>query len=247
MSSRGNTIKTRSEHLMTLERPMVTQHYLMTWDLDRCVGCQMGPTVCPKEALTHVPGEIIDGRMAVKPSVDVDPDLCVMCGICVETCTVHAISITINDQPENPVLKYNTFPEIRGNLTFDRDAFDFSLKDLVINNCPTHIISYDEDKDTMVVKYEDCIRCRQCEVASKAPFKLPSAGRAVLNCIAKGASKAAWPVQMFVRHEHCILTARVSWCWQIISASNAALVCMPARSNRSLSKKSLPSNLRECL
>ena len=172
MSSRGNTIKTRTEHLMTLERPMVTRHYLMTWDLDRCVGCQMGPTVCPKEALTHVPGEIIDGRMAVKPSVDVDPDLCVMCGICVETCTVHAISITINDQPENPVLKYNTFPEIRGNLTFDRDAFDFSLKDLVINNCPTHIISYDEDKDTMVVKYEDCIRCRQCEVASKGAFQV---------------------------------------------------------------------------
>ena len=85
---------------------------------------------------------------------------------------MHAISITINDQPENPVLKYNTFPEIRGNLTFDRDAFDFSLKDLVINNCPTHIISYDEDKDTMVVKYEDCIRCRQCEVASKGAFQV---------------------------------------------------------------------------
>jgi formate hydrogenlyase subunit 6/NADH:ubiquinone oxidoreductase subunit I len=172
MSERGKTIKNRTEHTMTLERPMVTRHYLMTWDLDRCVGCQMGPSVCPKDALTHVDGEIVDGRMVVKPSVDVDPELCVLCGICVEICTVHAISMTVNDQPENPVLKYDAFPEVRGHLTFEKESFDFSLKDLVIDNCPTNIISYDPEKDTMVIKYEDCIRCRQCEVASKGAFKV---------------------------------------------------------------------------
>lgn len=172
MSNRGKMIKTRNEHYMTLERPMVTRHYVMTWDLDRCVGCQMGPSVCPKEALTHVPGEIVDGRMVVKPSVDVDPDLCVMCGICVEICTVHAIDIMVNDQPENPVLVHDAFPEVRGHLTFDRDSFDFSLKDLVINNCPTNIISYDPEKDTMAIHYEDCIRCRQCEIASNSAFKV---------------------------------------------------------------------------
>lgn len=172
MSQRGSTLKTRTEHEMILERPMITRHYVMKWDLDRCVGCQMGPTVCPKEALTHVDGKIVDGRMVFKPSVDVDPEKCVLCGICVETCTVHAISIQINDQPENPVLKYNVFPEIRGHITFNRDDFDFSLKDLVIDNCPTHIISYDEEKDTMKVKFEDCIRCRQCEVASNGAFQV---------------------------------------------------------------------------
>jgi 4Fe-4S ferredoxin len=170
MSNRGKTIKTRTEHTLTLERPMVTRHYVMTWDLDRCVGCQMGPTVCPKDALTHVEGEIIDGRMIVKPSVDVDPELCVFCGICVEICTVHAIKMMVNDQPENPVLKHDAFPEVRGHLKFDRESFDFSLKDLVINNCPTNIISYDEAKDTMAIKYEDCIRCRQCEIASNGAF-----------------------------------------------------------------------------
>jgi len=170
MSERGKTIKTRTENLMTLERPMVTRHYLMNWDLDRCVGCQMCPTVCPKEALTHVEGEIVDGRMAAKPSVDVDPDLCVFCGICAEICTVHAITMSVNGQPENPVLKYEAFPEVRGHLNFDKDSFDFTLKDLVIDNCPTNIISYDEHKDTMAIKFEDCIRCRQCEVASQGAF-----------------------------------------------------------------------------
>lgn len=172
MSQRGKTIKTRNEHEMTLERPMVTRHYVMTWDLDRCVGCQMGPTVCPKDALTHIDGEIVDGRLVTRPSVDVDPDKCVLCGICVETCSVHAIDMKVNGKHEIPVIKYEAFPEVRGHLTFSKDDFDFSLKDFVINNCPTGVISYDEEQDTMVVRYEDCIRCRQCEVASKGAFQV---------------------------------------------------------------------------
>ncbi len=170
MSKRGKTIKIRNEHQMSLERPMVTRHFLMTWDLDRCVGCQMGPTACPKDALTHIDGEIVDGRMVTPPSVDVDPDACVMCGICVEICPVHAITMTINDKEENPVLAYDAFPEVRGQTTFTKDQFDFTLKDFVIDNCPTNVISYDEDKETMRVRFEDCIRCRQCEVASDGAF-----------------------------------------------------------------------------
>jgi formate hydrogenlyase subunit 6/NADH:ubiquinone oxidoreductase subunit I len=172
MSQRGIKQKTRTQHEMILESPMVTRHYKMTWDLDRCVGCQMGPTACPKEALTHLDGEIVDGRMTVRPSVDVDPETCVLCGICVEVCPVHAITMTVNDKPEIPVIEYEAFPKIRGNITFDKTEFDFSKKDFVIDNCPTNVISYDEENDTMAIQYEDCIRCRQCEVASDGAFKV---------------------------------------------------------------------------
>ncbi len=175
MSKRGKTLKNRSESQMTLERPMVTRHYLMTWDLDRCVGCQMGPRVCPKDALTHIEGEIVDGRMVTPPSVDVDPDACVMCGICVEICPVHAIDMQVNNKKENPVLAYDAFPEVRGNISFDKEEFDFSLKDFVIENCPTSVISYDEEAETMAIQYENCIRCRQCEVASNGAFKVTQA------------------------------------------------------------------------
>jgi ferredoxin len=102
----------------------------------------------------------------------VDPEKCVFCGICVETCPVHAIEMKVNGKYEIPVLTYEAYPEIRGHLVFDKDEFDFSLKDFVINNCPTGIISYDEENDTMAIKYEDCIRCRQCEVASNGAFKV---------------------------------------------------------------------------
>jgi ferredoxin len=83
--------------------------------------------------------------------------------------------MTINGEPENPVLEYGAFPEVRGHTSFDKDAFDFKLKDFVIDNCPTNIISYNADEDTMDIQYEDCIRCRQCEVASDGAFKVQQA------------------------------------------------------------------------
>jgi ferredoxin len=183
MSNRGKTIFKKNKREMSLERPMVTRHYKMVWDLDRCVGCQMGPTACPKEALTHVEGRIENGRMVEMPSVEVDPEKCVMCGICAEICPVHAITMDVNGKPEIPVLEYGAFPEVRGHTTFEKEKLDISLKDFIINNCPTNIISYDEENKTLAVRYEDCIRCRQCEVASNGAFSVlqPWQGSVVLK------------------------------------------------------------------
>jgi formate hydrogenlyase subunit 6/NADH:ubiquinone oxidoreductase subunit I len=78
----------------------------------------------------------------------------------------------VNGKREIPVLTYGAFPEVCGNISFTKSEFDFSLKDFVIDNCPTNVISYDEEKDTMAIDYAHCIRCRQCEVASNGAFKV---------------------------------------------------------------------------
>jgi len=172
MPGRGTMQKTVTEHEITLERAMVTRHYIMTWDLNRCVGCQTGPLVCPKEAVTHVEGEIVDGLLAKKPSVDIDPEKCVLCGMCEVMCPKNAITLTINGERENPVLAYGAFPELIQSTTFDKEQFDWSRKEFVIDNCPTNVISYDEAQDTLVVDDEHCIRCRQCEIASDGAFQV---------------------------------------------------------------------------
>lgn len=172
MSKRGQTKKTVTEHEIRLERAMVTRHYVMAWDLDRCVGCQIGPLVCPKEAVVHVPGEIANGRLAKKPSVDIDPVKCVLCGMCEVMCPKNAITLIINGKRENPVLVYAAFPDLVQSTTFDKAAFDWTRKDFVISNCPTNVISYDAGQDTMVVDDAHCIRCRQCEVASDGAFQV---------------------------------------------------------------------------
>jgi len=167
---RGDTRKTKTEHEIVLERKMITRHYVMTWDLDRCVGCQIGPAVCPKDASIHVAGEIVDGRLVEKPSVDIDPEKCIFCGECVPMCPKNAITMTVNDVPEVPVQKYETFPHLIESTKFDGEKFDWSRKDFVIDNCPTNVISYDEEAHTLVVDQQYCIRCRQCEIASEGAF-----------------------------------------------------------------------------
>jgi len=166
------TQKRANEQEITLERAMITRHYLMTWDLDRCVGCQIGPLVCPKDAVLHVEGEVVDGRLARKPSVDIDAEKCVFCGICEIMCPKNAVSITINGKYENPVLANGAFPELVQSTKFDKEQFDMKLKNFVIDNCPTEVISYDKKQKTLVVDQEHCIRCRQCEVASKGAFQV---------------------------------------------------------------------------
>ena len=172
MVQRGDTQKTTDEHEIKLERAMVTRHYAMTWDLDRCVGCQIGPLVCPKEAVTHVEGEIEDGRLVKKPSVDIDAEKCVLCGICEVMCPKNAITLTVNGERENPVLRYEAFPDLIQSTVFDPEEFDWKKKDFVIDNCPTEVISHDEAAKTLVVDDEHCIRCRQCEIASGGAFRV---------------------------------------------------------------------------
>lgn len=188
MGGRGTTQKTVTEHEITLKRAMITRYYIMTWDLDRCVGCQIGPLVCPKESVIHVEGEIVDGRLAKKPSVDIDPETCVLCGICEVMCPKNAITMTINGQRENPVLVYGAFPDLIQSTTFDKEKFDWSRKDFVIDNCPTDVISYDEVQDTLVVDDAHCIRCRQCEIASDGAFQVVQ----------------PWQGQVELRREKCV-------------------------------------------
>ena len=169
---RGKTRKHRDEQSLTLERKMVVHHDVMTWDLDRCVGCQLGPVICPKEAITHTDVKVIDGRLAEAVTVDVDPELCVFCGMCAAVCPVNAISMTLNGEDHNPVLAFEAFPIFVESNDFDGEVFDWNRKDFVIDNCPTDVISYDEEEDTLLIDDDHCIRCRQCEVASDGAFEV---------------------------------------------------------------------------
>jgi ferredoxin len=172
MPGRGETRKQISGQAIVLERKMVTRHYRMTWNLERCVGCDIGPTVCPKGAVIHVPGKVENGRLVQKPAVDIDAQKCVFCGICEVMCPKNAVALTINEERENPVLAHGAFAVPTQDTTFDPAAFDWERRELVIDNCPTRVISYDDQAGTLLVDDAHCIRCRQCEVASNGAFQV---------------------------------------------------------------------------
>jgi 4Fe-4S ferredoxin len=183
MPGRGVTQKQSSAERIVLERRMVTRHYHMTWDLTRCVGCDIGPQACPKQAVIHMPAEIENGRLIRKPTIDIDAQKCVLCGICEVMCPKNAITLTINGKRENPVQAHGAFPSLTQATIFDRQRFDFARRQLVTDNCPTQVISYEETAKTLAVDDSNCIRCRQCEVASQGAFSVvqPWEGRVELN------------------------------------------------------------------
>jgi ferredoxin len=183
MPGRGETQKQIGGQAIVLERKMVTRYYRLTWDLERCVGCDIGPTVCPKEAVIHVPGKIENGRLVEKPAVDIDSKKCVFCGICEVMCPKKAITLTINDKRENPVLVHEAFAVPTEVTTFDPAAFDWQRREFVIDSCPTRVISYDDEARTLLVDDAHCIRCRQCEIASNGAFQVvqPWEGRVELH------------------------------------------------------------------
>ena len=110
MPSRGQTIKPATAVRLTLLRPMVTRRYELALDHEVCCRCGTCATVCPKEAITLTDAEVVDGRLQVRPRVDIDADKCVYCGECVAMCPTHALSITVNGEPEVPVIKGKAFP-----------------------------------------------------------------------------------------------------------------------------------------
>ncbi|MEA3309468.1 MAG: 4Fe-4S binding protein [Chloroflexota bacterium] len=169
---RGAVRKEKTAHQIVLERKMVTHHDVMVWNLDYCVGCQLGANICPLDAITHVDGKLEQGRMVVRQGVDIDPEKCVLCGMCAVMCPANAIEMSLNGEPTNPVQEYETFPALIESNEFNGEAFDWSRRDFVIDNCPTNVISYDETAQTLVVEDEHCIRCRQCEVASDGAFQV---------------------------------------------------------------------------
>ncbi|MCJ7736762.1 MAG: 4Fe-4S binding protein, partial [Anaerolineae bacterium] len=105
-----------------------------------------------------------------KPSVDIDPEKCVLCGTCEVMCPKNAITLTINGERENPVIVHEVIPDLIQSTTFSGTSFDWNRKEFVIDNCPTTVISYDEENGTLTVDDEHCIRCRQCEIASNGAF-----------------------------------------------------------------------------
>jgi ferredoxin len=170
MPGRGITQKQSCAERIVLERKMVTRHYHLSWDLTRCVGCDIGPIACPKQAVIHIAAEIENGRLIRRQTIDIDAEKCVLCGICEVMCPKNAISLTINGERENPVQVHGAFPVLTRATTFYPERFDWSRRQLVMDNCPTNVIAYDEAAHTLTVDDDNCIRCRQCEVASDGAF-----------------------------------------------------------------------------
>ena len=193
MTTRGTTVKSDTPEALTLLRPMITRRYELVADHERCCGCKICATVCPQEAITLSEAEVADGRLVVRPRIDIDASLCNFCGECVAVCPTHALSETVNGEPEVPVIKGEAFPILTRTMKVAQGPCEATTDISYVDNCPVGAISADIERDDngRVVSVSNvsvdmvlCINCTQCmEEGPRGAFTVtkPYKGRAFLD------------------------------------------------------------------
>ncbi len=178
---RGTTIKQANEHSVVLERKMITRSYALQLDRDKCVGCDLCTLVCPKEAVEFVPGEIEEGKLVKRPTVDIDPERCNYCGECVVVCPVNALSLLVDGQPSLQILELEAFPKLTKEITVDASKVAPKMAEACEASCPTEVITVKVRRsrtgratkvEGVDVDESDCIYCKQCEAACPGAFRV---------------------------------------------------------------------------
>lgn len=168
-----------------------------TWSMNRfdCVQCQNCVNVCPKSALSIVPGYFAPGvekvtETFVKPAplTHAVPGLnegkCVKCGWCGKNCPKNAISVVPGKSWSVDVdqcigcgkcSKECAFGAIEmegapaapagGSPVAQVDMGKCKLCGLCAKNCPNEAITVDRKAKTWTLKAEDCVGCGACQSA----------------------------------------------------------------------------------
>jgi len=154
--------KKEENGILEVGQTLYTKRFSLTVDRNLCKGCELCMLICPREAITLVPVESVDGR-AVAPLVDVDENKCDFHGICAVICPFNAIRITTNGVDGLPVVSKEAFPTLTRDICVRSELCEPGCKKCE-ETCPLKIISVKEtDGGTVVdIQKELCAGCQIC-------------------------------------------------------------------------------------
>ncbi len=174
-----DVIKRQLNNGMVLERKTLVRRHVLKLDDERCIGCGICKTICPKDAIKQSSAVTREGKLVQKPRIDFDEDKCIFCGECVDLCPMNAIVLEINGEQRIPVFEAEAFPILRRLIAIDAKkcwwgsvsaACNIECK----NECPTDAIEVSiqrigKESTGRIVDFkvleEECIFCRRCEIA----------------------------------------------------------------------------------
>jgi 4Fe-4S ferredoxin len=136
---------------------------------------------------------LVDGRVQTKPRIDIDPAKCSFCGECVALCPTRALSETVNDESEIPVIKGQAFPVLVRRVIVKPEICAATTETAYIEECPVGAISAEIERDAdgrvlsvakVDVDRKTCINCTHCmEEGPESAFTIvkPYKGRTYLD------------------------------------------------------------------
>jgi len=83
--------KQERDNCLELSLQMYVDRVELRLDKQACIKCDICSLVCPRQAVTIIPGE-------TDLEIDIDPRRCVLCEVCAHFCPLGAVTLTYNGQ-----------------------------------------------------------------------------------------------------------------------------------------------------
>lgn len=211
-----SAIVKRKSNKVTTERFSRYDKTSLVLDLDKCTGCNLCWTVCPRYAIERGPIGASKRKKVKAPPIRVNYYKCVFCGLCAYICPFEALTLTINDKPAEKIKRGTTLPYLEGERVFCKgtghEAIKFLDGEIAINNdncpggcstcieiCPVQCLflpkaSKEEPwKKTpkIGVNRDNCLYCGACVFACPANSAI-ELKRTNIKCSEEGSDSKIW-------------------------------------------------------
>ena len=158
------------------------KQYSLTLDKNKCVGCGVCRTICPREAIEVTKTPKTEGKEPAKPpTVTISEEKCTYCGMCEALCPFGALSLKIDGEHVIPVVDSESFPQLIREITVDETKCGLECTEIE-EPCPLNLIKVSvhtpdgkevtnvtsrQDKAnlkvTVKIDNDSCPCCRLCE------------------------------------------------------------------------------------
>ncbi len=155
-------------------RESVREKRELVYRKDKCIGCWLCYESCPTEAITRNPIGMVEDRREGHANIVIDPEKCILCGVCTEVCLFGSIDLRIDG---TSIVELN-YPKFRGRWELDqekckpKDAENLLLCDDCEKACPREAIKCSLDvkngkkiKNVVARDEKLCIYCTSCNIA----------------------------------------------------------------------------------
>ena len=140
--TRISSVKRKSNFISTERKSDRYDKTILVLDLNKCTGCNLCWTVCPRYAIERGPiGASLRNKVEAPP-IRINYHKCIFCGLCAFICPFDALKLIINDKPAEKIKSGESLPFLEGERVEVRRTGNTALKfiegeiEVDNNQCP---------------------------------------------------------------------------------------------------------------